>query len=415
VLAEAVVAEPAVAEFEDAGGAEEMAEDGAAIEIAAALDALEEPEESSDLELGTMDMGADFKAPTGALLRPVAMAAAAGPPKAPAPAGVRLASLMKGSSREARSRGGRREDATAESTLRARDDMLAYGNLRMPPARSAERGHLVVTDRLHLYLELFVEREIEVRFDVAQAVTRATRRADGAGQTLPARHHLAVSDDGFDYAYVAETPADIPSDRHYHSIPLVTRTAPAGLRHVAVPRESTDVFRVARFENPLPGPLLPGPADVSFGDEFLVTTDVAATPAGAAVTLGLGVDQAVKVSRNTHFREETKGLTRGSLALAHQIAIGVQSHAPHPIQLEVRERVPTTQKDEKEIEVELGEVTPDWQPWEPEAEAGGTPLKGGHRWLVSLAAGEKKELRAAYRVRISSKHELVGGNRRERG
>lgn len=349
----------------------------------------------------------------GAALEPPPPAAAAAPmaatsmPASPVPTDM---ARSLGKARRRASQGPRRRD---DGPLRARDEMLDYGALRMPSPRSAERGHLVVTDRLHLYLELFVEREVQINFDVDRALSRAIDRAAGAGPHLPARHHLAASDHGFDYAYAAETPADIPSDRHYHSIPLLTREASSSLRHVAVPRESTDVFRVARFENPLPGPLLPGPADVFLGDEFVVTADVPATPAGAALDLGLGVDQGVKVARNTRFREETKGLTRGSLALDHEIDIGVQSHAPHPIRLEVRERIPVTGKDEKEVAVEVKAVSPEWGSWDPGPESGGPSLEGGHRWMVDLGPGEKKELRVAYRVRLSARHELVGGNRRE--
>ena len=375
---------------------------GPAVAAAAAFGALGGAEE---------ELTAELSMPVGSAPPP---AATAMPASAPRSVGGGFAAMSRAPRARRPEPGVTAPDpAGRPSGVRARDDMLDYGTLRMAPARSGRRGHLVVTDRLHLYLELMVEREVDVELDVVDAVAKATRRAEGAGPKLPARHHVATSDDGFDYAYVAETPADIPSDRHYHSVPLLERAATAAIRHVAVPRESTDVFRVARFENPLPGPLLRGPADVSLGDEFLVTTDVAATPEGAAVSLGLGVDQAVKVSRNTRYREETAGLTRGSLALGHEIAIDVQSHASHPVQVEVRERVPTTRKDEKEIDVEIGEVTPAWEPWEPEAESGQAPLKGGHRWLVSLEPGEKKELRAVYRVRISSKHELVGGNRRE--
>jgi hypothetical protein len=40
-------------------------------------------------------------------------------------------------------------------------------------------------------------------------------------------------------------------------------------------------------------------------------------------------------------------------------------------------------------------------------------LRGGYRWRVALAPATKKMLRASYDVRIPSKTELVGGNRRE--
>jgi hypothetical protein len=40
-------------------------------------------------------------------------------------------------------------------------------------------------------------------------------------------------------------------------------------------------------------------------------------------------------------------------------------------------------------------------------------VRGGHRWLVELRPGEAASLTLHYVVRISSKNELVHGNRRE--
>ena len=62
----------------------------------------------------------------------------------------------------------------------------------------------------------------------------------------------------------------------------------------------------------------------------------------------------------------------------------------------------------------LGRVDPTWEAWAPEPDAPGTPrLRGGHRWRVTVAPAAKKLLRATYDVKIPSKTELVGGNRRE--
>ena len=90
-----------------------------------------------------------------------------------------------------------------------------------------------------------------------------------------------------------------------------------------MPREQTDVFRMASIANPLPGPLLPGPVDVYDRGRFLITSAVEHTPPDAAVEIGLGVDPAVKLARNTEFREEATGVLRGGLRLHHAIAIDV--------------------------------------------------------------------------------------------
>ncbi len=302
-----------------------------------------------------------------------------------------------------------------EPELVAGAELLAYGSLRMPPPDSHQRGALRPAGPTELYLELLLRQRIEVRFDVIAVISSATRRAAAVGQmALPARCQ-PIRADFYDYLYTADTQVDVPSDGGFHSIPLLNRSADAQTRYVVVPRESTDVFRVADIANPLGSPILDGPIDVYLDQDFLLTSDAAFTPPGGTVLLGLGVEQSIKVSRNTSFREETSGLMRGSLALKHQVRIEVQNHSGRGIDCEVRERIPTVRDDEDDIEVTVESVEPPWQAYQPTlaespAEA---ELDGGYTWHVHIDSGDKKSLEANYSVKISSKNELVGGNRRE--
>lgn len=303
----------------------------------------------------------------------------------------------------------------ADRPVVAPTDLLAYGDLRMPPPYSEHRGSLRPANRAELYLELMMAQRIEVSFNVLAVISVATRRAEAVARaTLPPRYRAAVSD-RYDYAYTSETPVDVPSDGAFHSIALMSRRAEVETRYVVVPRESTDVFRLAEVKNPLDAPILDGPADVYLGRDFLLTSDVAFTPPGGTMRLGLGVEQAVKVSRNTSYREEVSGLMRGSLLLKHEIRIEVENHLDRAISCDVRERIPATRKGEDDIDVIVERVEPAWEPYEPalasSPEAG---LKGGHQWKVEVAPrGGKARLQADYSIKIPAKYELVGGNRRE--
>lgn len=302
-----------------------------------------------------------------------------------------------------------------EPALVAGAELLAYNDLRMPPPQSRIRGGLRPAGSAELYLELLVAQRVEVRFDVIAVVDAAMRRADAIGHSaLPARCQPLRSD-YYDYVYSADTVVDVPSDGSFHSIPLMARSADAKTRYVVVPRESTDVFRVAELENPIGSPILDGPIDVYLGKDFLLTSDASFTPPGGTLRLGLGVEQAVKVSRNTSFREETSGLMRGSLALKHEIRIEVQNHTGRTIDCEVRERVPARPEGNDDIDITVEDAKPSWESYEPDlaespAEA---HLEGGYRWRVEVPSGAKKPLKAEYTVKISSKYELIGGNRRE--
>src|SRR5262249_13360974 len=159
-----------------------------------------------------------------------------------------------------------------------------------------------------------------------------------------------------------------------------------------VPRETCDVFRLARVDNPHDAPLLPGPIDVYDAGDFVLASEVTFTPPHGTLELGLGVDQKVKAARRSKVRQETAGMLRGSLRLEHELEIDVENLGARAIELEVRERVPVRAIDgDDDVEIELGKIAPPWQEWAPEPESAGAPkLQGGRRWELALAPGEKR-------------------------
>ena len=292
----------------------------------------------------------------------------------------------------------------------AAPEQLAYGDLRMPGPKDSRRGSLIVSQRRERYLEMVWVREVTREIDVVGLIDGAVTSAQRTGRSgPPPRHHLATSQGGFDYVYAADGVVDIPADGEFHGLPLMTRSAPIELGYVVVPRESTDVFRHVKLKNPLDAPLLPGPADIYVGGDYLLSTDLRLAAPRGEVKIGLGVEQAIKVARNTSYAEETAGLMGGSLSLRHEVVIDVANRRERAINIEVQERLPTLREREDEIQLDVVAVEPGWAPFEPEEYA----LKGGHRWLVQVPGGQQKKLRVVYVIKISAKKELVGGNRRE--
>lgn len=285
-------------------------------------------------------------------------------------------------------------------------EAMAYGRLRMFGPDSWRRGELAVVAAAEVYAE-----GLGVSVDVGVAIRIALRRAEVDSDGLPSGHVLPETPDAFDYAYAADLLADVPSDGAFHVVPIITHDAPAKMRHVAVPREASDVFRLVEIECP-DAAWLDGPADVyekKRGEyTYLLTTRIPPTAPRADLELGLGVEQSIKVARNITFTEQSTGLLGGGLALVHDIAIDLKNNLGRPAEIEVRERIPIKREDDDDIEVEIGAVDPEWEEWDQD-----DSLSGGHTWTLKLAAGGEKKLKARYTVRISSKHQLVGGNRRE--
>jgi len=286
--------------------------------------------------------------------------------------------------------------------------MLDYGRLRMPGPLAPARGRLVLRSRRALYVEQLEEIALEVNLTAALAQVSARAEAVHDASLPPGFAPPAPS--GFDYAYRAAGRLDVPSDGVFHGVTLRRERGEARPRFVVVPRESRDAFRYVELDNPLDAPLLEGPIDVFVGGDFLLTSTVDEVPRGGVLRLGLGVEQRLKVSRNSRFSEKTAGLMGGRLDLLHSIEIELENLLGRDTPVEVRERVPVTRDEDRDVTVEEGEVVPRWTEWEPEDLP---TLKGGRRWEVVVAAGQKQTLRASYAIRIASKHELIGGNRRE--
>ncbi|HEY1556173.1 MAG TPA: mucoidy inhibitor MuiA family protein [Kofleriaceae bacterium] len=333
---------------------------------------------------------------------PPAGAAMAMPPPAMALAGPMQAAMPKSAGYLGRGGGGAppAEESTddhAELSAPA-PPRLDYGNLVMAPASATDRGRLVAARR---------PAWDELGPRVGAGIAIVEHLALPPGCTNEWSH-------AYDYAFAGDGMVDVRADAAWHSLALTSRTAAVALRHVAVPREQPDVFRLATLMNPFEGPLLPGPIDVYDRGQFLVTAHVEMTPPAAQVELGLGVDPQVKIARNVEFREEAAGMLRGTLKLVHAITIEVENLSPRPVDLEVRERVPVVREGDDEVEVAIGRVEPAWERFTPDPDAPADDrLRGGYRWRVPVATASKQLLRAGYEVKISGKHELVGGNRRE--
>ncbi len=215
----------------------------------------------------------------------------------------------------------------------------------------------------------------------------------------------------FDHRWEAEGLVDVPSDGAAHTVPLLAREAPIRTRLVVVPRESTDAVRLATLQNPLQAPLLSGPCEVYLAGEYLTTAPIRTVPGGAELSIGLGVEEALKVARNARYTEEKHGMLGGGLSLLHEVSIELGSRLSAKIEVEVRERLPLVEPNRvKEIEVVEGPHEPKFDKWD---QADRDPIEGGRRVVVTLEPGADRVLTFRYTVKIDGKNELVGGNRRD--
>jgi hypothetical protein len=157
--------------------------------------------------------------------------------------------------------------------------------------------------------------------------------------------------------------------------------------------------------------MLPGRAEVYVGGEYVLTTTLPDVPAHGEFTLGLGVEQAIKIARNARYNEVRDGKGVVSMVeLVHDIDIDIVNHLQRRIDIEVRERVPVP-APQAEVQVEERDVHPKWEAWDQMER--GEIIEGGRRWQIVVDAGAQQTLKARYVLRLFSNAEIQGGNRRE--
>lgn len=293
-------------------------------------------------------------------------------------------------------------------------EAVVFPLLRLPePDDASGRGRLVPVDARQLYLDSMARVGRPVRFDVMSAVRHAEEVAESVAASPLPDGTVDTSEivSHFDFAYEADGIVDVIADGGFHSVALGDRASEARMRYVAVPREELAVYRVAMLTNPIPAPLLPGPAEVYVGGEYVLTTRLPTVPARGELKLGLGVEQSIKIARNARFQELRSGEKVVAMSeLVHDVDVDVVNHLERDIDVEVRERVPVPAAG-AEVVVEEGAVEPAWQRYDQEER--GQPIEGGRRWEIRVPRGGAQKLRARYVVKIYANNEIVGGNRRE--
>ena len=215
-----------------------------------------------------------------------------------------------------------------------------------------------------------------------------------------------------DYRYDCGSRLDVRSTGKWVLVPVMS--CPVGLtaEYVSVPSVEQKVYRTLTIANRSTHALLPGPVDVTTGDEFLMTTSLPAIGPGADQShrLGLGVEEAIKVARKTQYKETTGGFLGGSTVLPHDLEIELNNRLAAPALIEVRERVPTVDANEKDLKVEEVGSNPAWE--KVEGPVDGEIVKGARRWRVMVPPGQSLKLTAQFAIRMPADKMLVGGNRR---
>ncbi|WP_375759916.1 DUF4139 domain-containing protein [Corallococcus exercitus] len=296
--------------------------------------------------------------------------------------------------------------------LEPADSLFDYDSLTLASAASPrQRGRLRPRPALMSQAMLSIT-SVNVQVEVVRLEAQAFVFAESVNTVEPPIWSVPPRDSAryFDARFDAEAVADVPSDGAWHTVPMLTVPLEFKAEYVCVPSVEPRVFRTVRLDNASPHPLLAGPVDVTLGDEFLMTSPLPTLGPGETQRLGLGVEEALQVARNTRFEEATGGMFGNSTVLTHHVSVEVANHLSRPASIAISERIGAVPESQKDLKVEEAEVVPPWQ--KPTPLPGEEVVEGERVWRVTVAAGEKRSMKATWVVKLPASKMLNGGNRR---
>ena len=207
----------------------------------------------------------------------------------------------------------------------------------------------------------------------------------------------AVQDSGMAVSFAISGKSDIPSDGSPHKTTLDQFSLDPKLDYLAVPKHTGAIYRRATTKNSSPSPLMPGPANLFVGDEFIGRTRLDYTPSGGEIELLLGVEERITVERELVKRDVDKRLLRDNRQLRYGYEIELENLLETAVKIEIHDHIPVPRHEQ--IKVKLEQVRP-----EPAEKSELNLLE----WHLQLAAGAKQTIRYEYSVEHPRSLRVVG-------
>jgi uncharacterized protein (TIGR02231 family) len=165
-----------------------------------------------------------------------------------------------------------------------------------------------------------------------------------------------AGDLGSGLAYRVQRPLAVPADGEPHKTLVARLTLDAALDHLAVPALAREAYLRATVSNTSSLLLLPGPARVFHGSQFVGETSLEIVAAGEEFELQLGVDDQIRVERRLRRRSTSKAVIGGTRTIDVGYEITVENHRPDEARVSVHDHVPVS--TDGDIKVRLREASP---------------------------------------------------------
>ncbi|MEV4760805.1 DUF4139 domain-containing protein [Micromonospora sp. NPDC049559] len=197
--------------------------------------------------------------------------------------------------------------------------------------------------------------------------------------------------------YRPARPVAVPADGAAHRATVAALELATSLDYVTAPVRAPEAHLRATVVNGSPHTLLPGPASVFHGGDFVGGTTLPTWAPGEKVELALGLDDRIRVERELVRRSDTKATLGSTRRREVEYRTTVANHTPRPAEVTVLDQLPVS-RDEG-ITVREPRLDP--------APAERTEL-GELTWRLRLAPGESREITTGVRVELAKGVDLAG-------
>jgi uncharacterized protein (TIGR02231 family) len=191
-----------------------------------------------------------------------------------------------------------------------------------------------------------------------------------------------VDTSGAAVTYQISGSVTVPTDGAPHKVAVARIDLEPELDYVTAPKLVEAVYRRAQVTNDSPYTLLPGPANLFVGDEFIGVTELDLVASQGEIELYLGPDDRVKVERELKRREVDKKLIGDKRRLHYAYEITLENLLPTEVKITLHDQIPVPRHEDVKVKLSSTEPAPAEQSklnlldWEFELEPGEKQIVG---------------------------------------
>ncbi len=225
------------------------------------------------------------------------------------------------------------------------------------------------------------------------AIDKKTRKSAAATAITPIVATQQIRQTNVEFKI--DIPYTIPADGKHYAVDMQEYSAPATYEYFCAPKLDNDAFLTARITDWEQYNLLAGEANLFFEGTFLGKSLLDVDNTGDTLTLSLGRDKNITVTRTKGKDFSSKQLLGGNRKDTRSWEINIRNKKSQPVNLVVEDQFPVATN--KEIEVEQLETS--------QAEIDNET--GKVTWRLTLPAAENKKLNLKYAVKYPKTQRVI--------